>query len=67
MITQLRGPGTAWYTGVIENGPTWADPYYGAASEAWYVDYGVPFYYASGPKKGQIRGMLGFSLEVWGF
>ncbi len=63
----IKGDGTAWYTGVIENGPTWANPYYGAASEAWYVDFGVPFYYASGPKKGQVRGMIGFSLEVGDF
>lgn len=63
----IKGSGTAWYTGVIENGPTWADPYYGAASGAWYVDYGVPFYYVSGPKKGQVRGMIGFSIEVGDF
>ena len=63
----VKGDGTAWYTGVIENGATWADPYYGAASGAWYIDYGVPFYYASGPKKGQVRGMIGFSLEVGDF
>ncbi len=60
-------PGTEWYTGVIENGATWSDPYYGAASEEWYIDYGVPFYYVSGPKKGQIRGMLGLSIEVGDF
>ncbi len=59
--------GTAWYTDVIDNGATWSTPYYGAASGAWYVDYGVPFYYGSGPKKGKIRGMLGLSIEVGDF
>ncbi len=63
----LKGKGTAWYTDVIQNGPTWSAPYYGAASGQWYVDYGVPFYYVDGPKKGQVRGMIGFSLEVGDF
>ena len=54
----VKGSGTAWYTGVIENGATWADPYYGAASGAWYVDYGVPFYYMSGPKRAKFAAWL---------
>ncbi len=63
----VKGEGTAWYTDIIENGATWVDPYYGAGSKAWYVDYGVPFYYQSGPKKGQVRGMIGFSIDVGDF
>lgn len=63
----VKGPGTAWYTGVIENGANWVNPYYGSAAKEWYVDYGVPFYYQSGPKAGQIRGIIDFSLEMGDF
>ena len=63
----VKGPGTAWYTGVIENGANWVSPYYGAAAKEWYVDYGVPFYFTSGPKKGQVRGIIDFSLEIGDF
>ncbi len=63
----VKGKGTAWYTDVIDAGAMWSDTYYGAGSKAWYVDYGVPFYYQSGPKKGQVRGMIGFSIDVGDF
>ncbi|RKQ69187.1 cache domain-containing protein [Litorimonas taeanensis] len=63
----VKRDGTAWYTDVVEFGEAWANPYYGAAAGEWFVDYGVPFYYASGPKKGQIRGIIDFSLEVGDF
>lgn len=63
----IKGSGTAWYTGVVENGVTWANPYYGTAAGEWYVDYGVPFYYQTGPKKGQVRGIIDFSLEMGDF
>lgn len=63
----VKGSGTAWYTGIIENGASWVNPYYGAAAEEWYIDYGVPFYFQSGPKKGQIRGIIDFSLEIGDF
>lgn len=35
--------GTTWYTAPLNNGPTWAEPYYGAAANAWFIDYAVPF------------------------
>jgi len=63
----VKGSGTAWYTDVVEDGAKWANPYYGAAAQAWFVDYGVPFYYADGPKKGEVRGIIDFALEVGDF
>jgi hypothetical protein len=63
----VKGSGTAWYTDVVADGAKWANPYYGAAAEEWFVDYGVPFYYASGPKKGQVRGIIDFAIEVGDF
>ncbi len=63
----IKGSGTAWYNGVVEKGKTWTNPYYGAAAQSWFVDYGVPFYYSSGPKKGQVRGIVDFAIEVGDF
>lgn len=63
----IKGSGTAWYTDVVEKGAKWANPYYGSAAQEWFVDYGVPFYYSSGPKKGQVRGIVDFALEVGDF
>ena len=62
-----KGAGTAWYTSVVEGGETWVDPYFGQAAEAWFVDFGVPFSYQSGPQKGEVRGIVDFSLEVGDF
>jgi len=59
--------GTTWYTGVIENGAKWAEPYYGAAAEDWFLDYGVPFYWTEGEKKGQIRGIIDYTLSTEDF
>lgn len=59
-----RGKGTAWYTDVIESGATWTSPYYGTAAGEWFIDFGVPFYYTDGPKKGEVRGIIDFSLGV---
>lgn len=53
---------TAWYTGVRDNGTHWVEPYYGAAGGNWFVDLGVPFTYADGPKAGQVRGTITVSF-----
>jgi len=63
----VKADNTEWYTSVIETGKTWIDPYYGTAAQEWYVDFGVPFYFSSGPRAGQVRGMIDFSLEVGDF
>ena len=63
----IKGSGTAWYTDVIENGETWIDPYYGSGAQEWFIDYGVPFYYGAGPKAGQPRGIIDFSLGAADF
>ena len=63
----VKGSRTAWYTDIVEKGAAWINPYYGTAVKAWYLDYGVPFYYQSGPKKGQVRGIIDFSLEMGDF
>ncbi len=63
----IPGKDTTWYTDVIEKGASWVEPYYGKAAKEWYVDYGVPFYYKSGPRKGEVRGIIDFSLEVGDF
>jgi len=60
----IPGDGTAWYTGVIENGAKWAEPYYGTAAKDWFIDYGVPFYFTQGDRQGEIRGMLDFTLSA---
>ena len=53
---------TAWYTEVRDNGMQWVEPYYGAAGGNWYVDLGVPFTHASGPKAGKVRGTITVSF-----
>ena len=63
----VKGDGTAWYTSIVEQGAKWVDPYYGSGAKEWFIDYGVPFYYSDGPKKGQVRGIIDFSLEVGDF
>ena len=63
----IKGSGTAWYTDVIESGATWVDPYYGSSAKEWFIDYGVPFNYSSGPKAGQARGIIDFSLGTSDF
>lgn len=63
----VKGTGTSWYTNVVENGASWIDPYYGSGAQEWFIDYGVPFYYASGPKSGQVRGIIDFSLGAGDF
>ncbi len=63
----VLGDGTAWYTGPRDNGASWAEPYYAKAAQDWYIDYGVPFYYADGPNKGQVRGTITMSFVAGGF
>jgi len=59
--------GTDWYTGVRDNGAKWVEPYFGQAAQDWYVDYGIPFYYTSGAKKGEVRGTITMSFVASGF
>ena len=42
-------------------------PYFGAAVKHWYVDLGVPFTYANGPKAGQVRGTITVSFRCQDF
>ena len=53
---------TEWYTGLINDGAKWVKPYYGTAVQDWFIDYGVPFYWQTGERKGQIRGIIDFSI-----
>ena len=59
--------GTAWYTRVRDEGAKWVEPYYGQAAQDWFVDYGIPFYYGSGPNKGKVRGTITMSFVCSGF
>ena len=61
------GKGTAWYTNVRDDGAKWVEPYFAKAAQDWYVDYGIPFYYNSGPNKGKIRGTITMSFVCSGF
>ena len=59
--------GTAWYTGVRDDGAKWVEPYYAKAAKDWYIDYGIPFYYQSGPNKGKVKGTITMSFVTSGF
>ena len=61
------GPGTAWYTSVRDEGAKWVEPYFAKAAKDWYIDYGVPFHYTTGSKKGQVRGTITMSFVASGF
>lgn len=65
--TDETAEGTAWYTGVRDKGAKWVEPYYAQAAKDWYIDYGIPFHYSSGPKKGQVRGTITMSFVTSGF
>ncbi|WP_171037024.1 cache domain-containing protein [Maribacter algarum] len=65
--TDAKADGTAWYTGVRDNGAKWVEPYYAKGAKDWYIDYGIPFHYTSGPKKGQVRGTITMSFVTSGF
>ncbi|QLG43859.1 PDC sensor domain-containing protein [Costertonia aggregata] len=56
-----------WYTSVRNHGAKWVEPYFAEAAKDWYVDFGIPFTYASGPKKGQVRGTITMSFLTSGF
>ncbi|RMB63364.1 hypothetical protein EAX61_02940 [Dokdonia sinensis] len=58
---------SSWYTNVLKNGKGWVEPYYGQGAQAFISDYGIPFYYTSGPKKGQIRGVVSMTISLDGF
>ena len=59
--------GTGWYTGVRDNGAKWVEPYFAKGAQDWYVDYGIPFYYNKGPRRGQVRGTITMSFVASGF
>lgn len=61
------GEGTGWYTGVRDEGAKWVEPYFATAAQDWYIDYGIPFYYKSGTKKGQVKGTITMSFVASGF
>lgn len=63
----IKGEGTSWYTGVRDEGAKWVEPYFAKAAKDWYVDYGIPFYFTEGPKKGQVRGTITMSFVASGF
>ncbi len=63
----VPGEGTTWYTSIRDDGASWVEPYYARAAKDWYVDYGIPFYYGSGPRKGQVRGTITMSFVCSGF
>lgn len=65
--TDPSADGTGWYTGVRDNGAKWVEPYYAKGAKDWYIDYGIPFHYSSGPKKGQVRGTITMSFVTSGF
>ena len=59
--------GTAWYTGVRDEGAKWVEPYFGEGVKDWFVDYGIPFHYNAGPNKGKVRGTITMSFVCGGF
>lgn len=58
---------TAWYTSVRDGGAKWVEPYFAQGAQDWYIDYGIPFYYSSGPNKGKVRGTITMSFICSGF
>ena len=56
-----------WYTQVRDEGAKWVEPYFAKGALDWYVDYGVPFHYQSGPKRGEVRGTVTLSFVCSGF
>ena len=59
--------GTGWYTSVRDNGAKWVEPYFAKGAQDWYIDYGIPFHYNSGPNKGKVRGTITMSFICSGF
>lgn len=56
-----------WYVQVRDTGSRWVEPYYARAAQALVSDYGVPFYYVSGPNKGKVRGTVTTTISLKGF
>ncbi len=46
------GDVTRWYVDVVDNGPSWIEPYYGQGAHTMITDFGVPFY-RENPKTGE--------------
>lgn len=57
---------SSWYTN-IEEGASWIEPYYGQAAQALISDYSIPFFYTSGPLRGQFRGVISITISLKGF
>ncbi len=55
-------PEADWYTQIRDGGAKWIEPYFAKGAQDWYVDYGIPFYYGSGDKKGEVRGTITMSF-----
>lgn len=58
---------SSWFVNVVANGKGWVEPYYGQGAQAFISDYGIPFKYTSGPKKGQVRGVVSMTISLDGF
>ena len=58
---------SSWYTNIIENGKGWVEPYYAKGAAAYVADFGVPFYYTEGAKKGEVRGMISMTISLQQF
>ena len=65
--TDKSASGTVWYTDVRDIGAKWVEPYFAQGAQDWYVDFGIPFYYNTGPQKGQVRGTITMSFACGGF
>lgn len=64
--TEIK-PSTNWYTSVRDEGAKWVEPYFAQGAQDWYIDYGIPFYFNSGPNKGKVRGTITMSFICSGF
>lgn len=65
--TDISLPTSQWYVQVRDNGADWVEPYYAKAAEALVADYGIPFYYLDGEKKGKVHGTITMTLSLKGF
>lgn len=55
---------TKWYTQIRDHGNKWVEPYYAKGAQALVADYGIPFYYKKGVKKGQFKGMVSMTISL---
>lgn len=56
-----------WFVDPKKNGPQWVEPYFAQGAQAYVTDYSIPFYYQSGPKKGQFRGIFALTISLKSF